>query len=517
MLNQIRSYYKSGGANRAAINTIIVYGQRGIAALLSLITTPIILRELGVESYGIYTLTIGFVGMISFVNWSLSSATQRFIAFSFGKVDNREVKMVFSTIFGIHIFYAILMLGILLTISFLFVENILNIPQNALVEARQLFLIVSFLTFLNIMNTPFLGVLRANENFFEISIIGTFQSIGKLGVALALTLMSENKLITFGILLLAVEIFSYLFYFFSVKIKCAFIDITTKYFSKSLFSDILSFMGWSILGAMAIVSRNQGIQVLLNIFFGVVKNAAYGITIQVNAALAILSQGIISTLSPQIIKAAGAGDKDKMIFLMKNMSKFAVTSVSVFAIPLFYYAPFILKLWLGELPESTITFVRIIIILGQLMLLSAGIQTVFNAIGKVKKYNIWVSSILILNLPISYLFFYLGFPSYSILLISAVLEFISFIIRCVLLKTHLGLGISKMLYETFIEIVLPLLLLYLMLYVCTFITSTESVNLGLSFVFSLIIFPIIFYSLFLNMEEKRILQRLLPPKKEKNL
>src|SRR5690554_1833751 len=188
-------------------------------------------------------------------------------------------------------------------------------------------------------------------------------------------------------------------------------------------------MSWSILGAIAVVSRGQGVQVLLNIFFGVVKNAAYGITIQVNAALGILSQGIMSTLSPQVIKAAGAGDNKKMFFLMNNMSKFAVISISVFAVPLFFYAQFILNLWLGELPEGTVVFVRLIIILGQLMLLSAGIQTVFNAIGKVKKYNIWVSSILILNLPISYLFFELGYPSYSILVISAMLELISFIVR----------------------------------------------------------------------------------------
>lgn len=513
MINKLKSYYQYGAANRAAINTVILYVQRGIAALLSLVTTPIILRELGVESYGIYTLTIGFVGMISFVNWSLSSATQRFVAFAFGKKDKNEVKEVFSTIFGIHIFYALLMFPILLLIALFFIDGILNIPADSMVEARNLFLIVSVLTFFNIASTPFLGVLRANENFFEISIIGIFQSITKLGVALILTVLTSDKLVTFGLLILLIEILSFSMYFISVKRKCAFISITTKYFNKSKFREILNFMSWSILGALAITSRNQGVQVMLNIFFGVVKNAAYGITMQVNSALSILSQGIMSSLSPQIIKAAGAGDTAKMMFLMKNMAKFAQISVSVFSVPLFFYCQFILNLWLDNVPEDTVIFVRIIIMLGQVMFLSAGIQTVFNAIGEVKKYNIWVSLILILNLPIAYLFFTLGYPSYSILVISLILEFISFIVRCILLKEHLNISVPKLLYETIFEVLMPLLVLYILIYLTTLATNSDMINLGFGFVASLIIFPLIFYGLFLNKEEKIILNKLIPKRK----
>jgi O-antigen/teichoic acid export membrane protein len=513
MINKLKSYYQNGAANRAAINTIIVYVQRGFAALLSLVTTPIILRELGIESYGIYTLTIGFVGMISFVNWSLSSATQRFVAFAFGKQDKNEVKEVFSTIFGIHIFYALLMFFTLLGVAFLFFEDILNIPTESIQEAKHLFFIVSLLTFFNIMNTPFLGVLRANENFFEISLIGIFQSVTKLGVALVLIILTTNKLVTFGLLILAIEVLSFFVYFLAVKRRCSFIDVTTNYFSRSRFREILSFMSWSILGALAIVSRNQGVQVILNIFFGVVKNAAYGITMQVNAALSIFSQGVLSSLSPQIIKAAGAGDTVKMMFLMKNMSKFALISISIFSVPLFFYCQFILELWLENLPDDTVVFTRLIILLGQVMLLSAGIQTVFNASGKVKKYNIWVSLILILNLPIAYLFFKWGFPSYSILVIGLVLEFISFIVRYMLLREYIKLSIFRMLYETIIEVVLPLALLYVMVFLSTLLTDTDMINLLISFFASIIIFPILFYSFFLRKEEKIILNRLIPYKK----
>jgi O-antigen/teichoic acid export membrane protein len=272
-------------------------------------------------------------------------------------------------------------------------------------------------------------------------------------------------------------------------------------------------MSWSILGALAIVSRNQGVQVILNIFFGVVKNAAYGITMQVNAALSIFSQGVLSSLSPQIIKAAGAGDTVKMMFLMKNMSKFALISISIFSVPLFFYCQFILELWLENLPDDTVVFTRLIILLGQVMLLSAGIQTVFNAIGKVKKYNIWVSLILILNLPIAYLFFKWGFPSYSILVIGLVLEFISFIVRYMLLREYIKLSIFRMLYETIIEVVLPLALLYVMVFLSTLLTDTDMINLLISFFASIIIFPILFYSFFLRKEEKIILNRLIPYKK----
>jgi O-antigen/teichoic acid export membrane protein len=451
--------------------------------------------------------------MISFVNWSLSSATQRFVAFAFGKKDKNKVKEVFSTIFGIHIFYALFMFSILLGVAFLFVEDILNIPTESIQEAKHLFIIVSLLTFFNIIKTPFLGVLRANENFFEISLIGIFQSVTKLGVALVLTILTTNKLVTFGLLILAIEVLSFFVYFLAVKRRCSFIDVTTNYFSRSRFREILNFMSWSILGALAIVSRNQGVQVILNIFFGVVKNAAYGITMQVNAALSIFSQGVLSSLSPQIIKAAGAGDTVKMMFLMKNMSKFALISISIFSVPLFFYCQFILELWLENLQDDTVVFTRLIILLGQVMLLSAGIQTVFNAIGKVKKYNIWVSLILILNLPIAYLFFKWGFPSYSILVIGLVLEFISFIVRYMLLREYIKLSIFRMLYETIIEVVLPLALLYVMVFLSTLLTDTDMINLLISFFASIIIFPILFYSFFLRKEEKIILNRLIPHKK----
>jgi hypothetical protein len=147
------------------------------------------------------------------------------------------------------------------------------------------------------------------------------------------------------------------------------------------------------------------------------------------------------------------------------------------------------------------------------MLLSAGIQTVFNAIGKVKKYNIWVSLILILNLPIAYLFFKWGFPSYSILVIGLVLEFISFIVRYMLLREYIKLSIFRMLYETIIEVVLPLALLYVMVFLSTLLTDTDMINLLISFFASIIIFPILFYSFFLRKEEKIILNRLIPYKK----
>jgi O-antigen/teichoic acid export membrane protein len=401
----------------------------------------------------------------------------------------------------------------LLGVAFFFVEGILNIPTESIQEAKHLFIIISLLTFFNIMSAPFLGVLRANENFFEISLIGIFQSVTKLGVALVLIILTTNKLVTFGLLILAIEIISFFIYLFSVKRRCSFIDITTNYFSRSRFREILNFMKWSILGALAVVSRSQGVQVILNIFFGVVKNAAYGITMQVNSALSIMSQGVMSALSPQIIKAAGAGDTVKMLFLMKNMSKFALISVSVFSVPLFFYCQFILELWLENLPDDTVVFTRLIILLGQVMLLSAGIQTVFNAIGQVKKYNIWISLILILNLPITYLFFTLGFPSYSILIISLVLESISFLVRHILLRAHVSLSIFRMLYETIIEVVLPLALLYVMVFLSTLLTDTDMINLLISFFASIIIFPILFYSFFLRKEEKIILNRLIPYKK----
>jgi O-antigen/teichoic acid export membrane protein len=280
------------------------------------------------------------------------------------------------------------------------------------------------------------------------------------------------------------------------------VSVTFKYYDKGYSKEMTSFLSWSLLGSLALTSRNEGVQILMNLFFGLARNAAYGIAMQVNAAMAILSQGILGSLSPQIVKSAGSGDYKKMIFLMRTMSKFATFSVSILAIPIFFQIPTVLKIWLGEYPEDTVTFIRMIIIFGQIMLLSAGIQTVFDSIGKVRLYNIWVSFILLLNLPIGYLVFSMGFPSYSIIVVGMALELISLNVRLWLLKKYVDFSIKDFYFDTIFRVFIPSFVVAALIYAF----SLLALGTGL---ITLLLYPLLIYKFSLEPKQKEIISGML--------
>lgn len=509
MLSKLKNFYATNAANRAALNTILIYIQRFFAAGLSLITTPLLLKALGIEDFGLYALTIGFVGMLAVLNWSLSNATQRYTAFAIGEGDYEKLKKVFSTALVIHFLYGLVLFLVIIGISFFFVEDFLNIPAGKVEVAKNVLNVVAFMSFLSILTIPFLGILKAQENFFSIAVIGIIESISKLVIAILLLQLASDRLIIYAILLLAVSLLSFLIYVYVVKRNYKMVSISAKYYDKSQAKEMSSFLSWSLVGSLALTSRNEGVQVLLNIFFGVVLNAAYGIAMQVNAAMSILSQGVLGSLSPQIIKSAGQKEYEKMIFLMRTMSKFAIFSVSIFAIPLFFECGTILHLWLGTVPANTITFVRLFIVFGQIMLLSAGIQNVFDALGKVKEYNIWVSLILLLNLPFAYVLFKLNFPPYTIVIVGMVLELVSLQVRLKLLKKHVDFSILHFYSDTLKKVVFPSLCVAAILYAIRFLDLNTYLQLVATFVVTALVYPVLIYSLSLEAKQKEILAGLL--------
>lgn len=509
MLSKFQKFYQTSAANRAASNTIIIYIQRFFAAGLSLFTTPLLLKALGIEDYGLYALTIGFVGMLAILNWSLSNATQRYTAFAIGEGDFEKLKKVFSTALVIHFFYGLLLFFIIVGISYFFVENVLNIPVGKIPLAKNVLNVVAFISFISVLTIPFLGILKSQENFFSIAIIGIIESVLKLLIAILLLQLASNRLIMYSVLLLFVSLISLSIYVFIVRKKYKMVSVSAKFYDKAQAKKMSSFLSWSLVGSLALTSRNEGVQVLLNIFFGVVMNAAYGVAMQVNAAMSILSQGVLGSLSPQIIKSAGQKDYKKMIFLMRTMSKFAIFSVSVLVIPIFFEIGTILQLWLKIVPQNTVTFIRLSIIFGQIMFLSAGIQLVFDALGKVREYNIWVSLILLLNIPVAYILFKSGLPFYSIIFVGMFLELVSLQVRLLLLKKHIDFSMLDFYSDTFKRVFFPSICMATLLFSVRYLELETYLQLFITFALSILIYPALIYKIALDTQQKEIFKGLL--------
>lgn len=509
MIKKITEAYQSGAANRAALNTLIIYFQRFFAAGLSLITTPLILRGLGVENFGIYTLTIGFVGMLAVLNWSLANATQRYTALAIGEGNFKKLRKVFSTALVIHCGYGLLLFAVIGIIGYFFVENVLNIPADKVDDAKTVMYIVAFLSFISIMTIPFVGILRANENFLAIASIGIVESVLKLAIAIMILNFAGNKLVFYALLLMLISAFSLLIYSFIVRNRYKMVDITFRLYDKMQAKEMFSFLSWSLLGSLALTSRNEGVQVLINIFFGVTRNAAYGIAMQISVAMSILGQGISGSITPQIIKSAGAGDTKKMIFLMRTLAKFAIFSISLVVIPVFFTVPFLLELWLPEVPADTVTYIRLIMIFGQITLLSAGIQTVFDALGKVKVYNLWVSFILMLNLPIAYVLFKWGHPSYTIIIVGMCLEFVSLNVRLLLLRKYVIFSVKEFYSDVIFRVYLPNLATAALVYAFTLLSLNEYITVTGSFFITLLVLPVLIYKFSLEAKQKELLNGIL--------
>lgn len=501
-------------AHRIVFNTILIYAQKFSTAALALVTTPLLLRMLGIEDYGIYTLTLGFVGMLTFFTWSLSASTQRYISVTLGEKDYGKLSRILSSSFIIHLIYGLIIVGVIEIISFYFVNDFLNIPAGRQDTIKYILSFVAGISFFNIIAIPFIGALRAAEDFFSIAVIGVAESCLKLLMAFLLLVVPGDKLIIFSALMFLVSCVIFAAYFFRV-IRAK--DSLFTGFSKpdmTLIKEMLAFISWTLLGALAVMSRNQGVSVVLNIFFGVVTNAAYGISQQVNNALNILSQGVGGSMAPVLMKSAGEKNYDKMFYMMRSMAKMSFFSISIFSIPFFFEMPFILKLWLKDVPADSVVFSQWIIILVLAVILSSGMQNVFVAIGKVKTYNIYVSVFLILNLPISYLMFKMGFANYTIIVVGVVLELITLNIRLYLLKKFLNYDIRTYITELG-QILLPTLIVSAALYLLCLAGLPPLVKFILSFAISLIISPLVIYRYSLDAQQKQYVMNIISKFKRK--
>ena len=444
-------------AKSLAVNSLLVYGQRLSTALITFFATPIILSNLGVEDYGIYTLTIGLIATFNVFSWSLSSASQRFIAVSIGSGDQERLKEVFANGFYIHLGYGLVLLLVISSLGIWFTDVALNIPENKLDTASKVLLIVGFVSFFEMLLIPFQGLLRAYEEFQAIAIIGISRSLLKLLSAYLLFISPISKLVFFALLTGSFTFLVVLICALYVLKRYSNLSLAPEFLRRSVLNELFGFMGWNLIGSVALMGRNQGLAVVINLFFGLVANAAYGIAVQIQAAVSTLSQGIVTVLSPRIMKTAGRGDLEKMVQYANATSKFGILSIATLAIPLVLNMPYVLDWWLDVVPQDTVIFGRLIILFILTTGLSAGIQSIFLAINKVREYHTYVSIIILLNIPIGVLFFWLGSPSYSILLVSIILELMAFLVRVRLLKKHLSFfNMNTYFLNTVTALVFPL-------------------------------------------------------------
>ena len=393
---------------RIAKNTLYLYFRTFFVMAVSIFTSRIVLETLGVEDFGIYNVVGGFVAMFSLLSGTLTAATQRFITFELAK-EHSESNKIFSVSLGIHVILAVIILLLLESVGLWFLNCKMNISPDRLVAANWVFQ-CSVLTFcINLISIPYNASIIAHERMNVFAIISIFEVSAKLAIVYLLMAFNGDKLIIYAVLLLVIAILLRLIY--GVYCKRNFEECSFHFVKdKVAYIQMLSFSGWNFIGSTAGVLNTQGINLLINIFFGVTLNAARGVAEQINTAVNSFVMNFMTAINPQITKSFASGNFDYLNMLIVKGTKYSFFLFWLFCLPLMVEAEYVLSLWLVEVPPYAPILLRYALVYTSCQLLSQTLYTAMLATGNIKRYQIVVGSLAIMAFPIAYIFFKCGLP-----------------------------------------------------------------------------------------------------------
>mgnify|MGYP001433975851 FL=1 len=387
---------------RIAKNTLLLYVRMLFLMIISLYTSRVILNTLGVEDYGINNVVSGFIGMLGFLSGSLGAASSRFITYDLGIGDMVTMKRTFGNIVTIHLLLAVMILIFGETIGLWFVLNKLQIPENRMTAALWVYQFSIFSFMLSIVSVPYNATIIAHERMKAFAYITIVDAVLKLLIVYLLVVIPYDKLIIYAILFFCIQVFDRVVY--GVYCYRHFEETKTKLaFNKKLFKEIFSFAVWTMNGNLAVIGYTQGINVLLNMFFGPVVNAARGVAVQVQGGVTGFCNNFQMALNPQLTKSYAQNDLEHMQQLLKVSSKFSFFLLFIISLPLILEAPLVLKWWLGIVPEHTVNFLRLILCSSMLVALSNPLIVSVHATGKIKKFQAIEGTLLLCIVPIAYI------------------------------------------------------------------------------------------------------------------
>lgn len=430
-------------STRVIINTGAQYMRSILSVVITLYTSRVVLENLGVNDFGIYSLIAGVVSMLSFIQVNLSRTIQRFLNYYLGRNDQKMVVAVFNNSLLTQLIVCIVLCGILYGCTDVIFHHLLNIAPDKIGEAKIVYWIMIMSLFFNLLSIPFFAALVAHENIVYSSIVQTGDAFLKIPIAVSLYYLDE-KLIIYSFMISGVTFINFLCYaIYSLRkyAECRYLNF--KEFNCRLSKEMLSFMTWTIFGTFCVVGRSQGIAVLLNRFFSTVINAAYGIGNQVVGQLSFLSVALTTAINPQIIKAEGAGNREKVFRLTEISAKYSFLLISIVLVPVYIYMDTLLSLWLIEVPQYTSMFCRWTIIISLVDWSTQSLNTVNTAVGNVRKYNLIVSTIIILTVPVVYISLKLGQPIQVVMVIYALFTLLTAIARLLFLHYNINFPVKE--------------------------------------------------------------------------
>lgn len=444
---------------KLAKNTVFLYIRMIVVMLITFFTTRILLSTLGIEDFGIYNVVCGFVTMFSFLNTSMANGVQRFYSFAIGKNDPKSISKIFTLAAIIQLIIAIIIIVIVETVGIWYLYNKMNISANRVFAAFWVFQNALLSLFFVILTVPYNGAVMAYEKMNFYAIVSIIDAILKLVVVFILPYCGIDKLICYGLLISVISILDFLFNFFYCKRHFPQIKFV-KHIDRGLLPSMISFSGWNIFGSLAHMGKIQGVNLVLNAFWGTVVNTAFGISAQISNAVSSLTAGFVTALRPQMIKSFAAGDLDYTMKLLYSASKLTFFLVLIIAVPIFEEISSILDFWLGvgKYPEMTIVFCKLTILTVLFDSFATPLSIIVHASGKMRTFQIVCSLVIISVVPLSYIVAKLWNDAVIVISIGLFTTILAQLVRLLLIKNIIKFSILSYCVKVFIPTTIVFLL-----------------------------------------------------------
>lgn len=427
---------------RIAKNTIILYFRMLLIMAVTLYTSRVVLNVLGVEDYGIYNAVGGFVAMFAVISNSLTAAISRFITYELGTGHKDRLQKIFSVSLMVQMCISLIVLIFAETVGLWFLNTHMTIPVERLTVANWVYQLSIWTFVVNLIGIPYYAEIVAHERISAFAYIGIVQALATLVVAFLIKISPFDALIFYAILTMLIAFCVRLLY--STYCSRHFEECKFSWaWDTQLIKQILGFSGWNFIGASSGVLRDQGVNVLLNVFCGPAINAARGIAMQVSVAVTSFSNNFMIALNPQITKSYAAGNLDYMLKLVFQGARLSFYMLLFFSLPLIIEAPLILKTWLSCVPDHTVLFVRLILIYVCIESLSSTMITVMLATGKIRNYQILVGSCQLMNFPVAYIVLKLGYSPESTVFVAITIALLCLMLRLFMLHRMVAFPIGR--------------------------------------------------------------------------
>lgn len=490
---------------RIAKNTFFLYIRMFLLFAVNFYATRVLLKALGAADYGLYNVVAGFVAMLGFMNQSMTNSIQRFINFHLGKGDRNGLLKYFKACVTVQVVLSIFILLLIETIGIWFLNQKMNIPHNKMFDANIVFQMSCLCLLVNIIKAPYNAIIIAKERMNFYAYISIAEAAVKLFITFSIVWIDSFKLSYYAVMLLILTIVVFLLTLRYAKRQESNLKFGL-YFQKDIYKEVLSFSGWNLFGTASGVIKSQGINVLMNLFFNTVINAARGIAFQVLSGIQQFVSNFQVAINPQIVQSYASGDKDRYLKLTYLSAKLSLYLMWIIALPIMASLNLILDVWLGKeiVPEYTSQFVYIILFTGLFDALGSSISVPLYATGNIKHYQIITSSIKFLVLPISYILYRIGFGPAASMYVSLFLAGIEQTSRVViwgrLVEESPLVYLNKVIFPALVIIGISSFTIYIIGdYVATFSTI---ISFGINTIISLLIAVVMIYFVGLDRIER---------------